>query len=34
MKMTLKPAGMIKLTPSGVTTTYTWNSSDPGTAGK
>ena len=29
---TLKLAGKIKLTPSGVTTTYTWNSSDPGIA--
>ena len=29
---TLKLAGQIKLTPSGVTTTYTWKSSDPSIA--
>ena len=29
---TLKLAGQLKLTPSGVTTTYTWNSSDPSVA--
>jgi uncharacterized protein YjdB len=29
---TLKLAGQLKLTPAGVTTTYTWNSSDPSVA--